>query len=185
MGRSKAWLPVGPEFLLQRVARVMSTVVEPLVVVAAADQELPPLPANVIRVDDVVEGQGPLGGLATGLELIQDNTKSVFVAACDMPFLTADLIQRLGSLLDDKYDIVAPKVQGKLHPLAAVYRPKAQLVASGLLDQGRRRMTDLLTTMRTREVDEADLGYSLDELLKALANLNTPQDYEEAIQTLE
>ena len=45
MGRPKALLPFGPEVMLERVVRILSAVARPIVVVAAPDQELPPLPA--------------------------------------------------------------------------------------------------------------------------------------------
>ncbi len=44
MGVPKATLPFGPETMLQRVVRLLGTVVSPIVVVAARDQELPELP---------------------------------------------------------------------------------------------------------------------------------------------
>ncbi|MGZ6054814.1 MAG: molybdenum cofactor guanylyltransferase, partial [Isosphaeraceae bacterium] len=43
MGQPKAWLPFGPERMLQRVVRLVSTVTGPIVVVAAPGQELPSL----------------------------------------------------------------------------------------------------------------------------------------------
>ena len=48
MGRPKAWLPFGPELMLQRVVRLIGTVAQPIVVVAA-----PPLPAPVADTDEV------------------------------------------------------------------------------------------------------------------------------------
>ena len=47
MGRPKAWLPFGPELMLQRVVRLVGTVARPIVVVAAPGQDLPELPAGV------------------------------------------------------------------------------------------------------------------------------------------
>ncbi|HUR55514.1 MAG TPA: NTP transferase domain-containing protein, partial [Gemmataceae bacterium] len=47
MGRAKAWLPFGGETMLQRVVRVVGEVVSPVVVVAAAGQDVPPLPVGV------------------------------------------------------------------------------------------------------------------------------------------
>ena len=53
MGRSKALLPFGPETMLQRTVRIVrAAVAGPIVVVAAADQSLPPLPADVAVVVD-------------------------------------------------------------------------------------------------------------------------------------
>ena len=67
MGRPKAWLPFGDERMLERVVRLVGTVARPIVVVAAPDQELPALAADVAVVRDPVAGRGPLQGLAAGL----------------------------------------------------------------------------------------------------------------------
>src|SRR5258708_11619485 len=67
MGRPKAWLPFGPEVMLQRVVRMLSEVVAPIIVVAAPDQDVPALPAGVVVVRDEERGRGPLQGLAAGL----------------------------------------------------------------------------------------------------------------------
>ena len=45
--------------MLQRVVRLLGTVVSPIVVVAARDQELPELPADVIVTRDEREGARP------------------------------------------------------------------------------------------------------------------------------
>src|SRR5258705_212022 len=66
MGASKALLPFGPETMLQRVVRLLETVVSPIVVVAAADQQLPDLPPDVIVSRDEREARGPLEGLRAG-----------------------------------------------------------------------------------------------------------------------
>ena len=52
MGSPKAWLPFGPETMLQRVVRLLGTVVSPIVAVAAPEQSLPELPAEVIVTRD-------------------------------------------------------------------------------------------------------------------------------------
>ena len=59
MGTSKALLPFGDETMLQRVVRLLSTVVDPIVVVAAAGQSLPDLPADVIVTSDDVAKSKP------------------------------------------------------------------------------------------------------------------------------
>src|SRR5690349_629710 len=68
MGRPKALLPFGPELMLQRVVRILSTVVAPIVVVAARDQELPSLSGDVLPARDEREGRGPLEGLLAGMK---------------------------------------------------------------------------------------------------------------------
>src|SRR5436309_3861988 len=70
MGLPKATLPFGPELMLQRVVRLLSAVVQPIVVVAAPNQELPPLPGNVLLARDEREARGPLEGLFAGLSAL-------------------------------------------------------------------------------------------------------------------
>src|SRR5438034_1928815 len=67
MGRPKAWLPFGGELMLPRVVRLLGQVVQPIVVVAAPEQDVPPVPPDVAIVRDEGRGRGPLQGLAAGL----------------------------------------------------------------------------------------------------------------------
>ena len=69
MGRSKAWLPFGPEVLLQRVVRRLGGA-GPVFVVAGPGQGLPELPGDVVIVRDPVADRGPLQGLTAGLEAL-------------------------------------------------------------------------------------------------------------------
>ncbi len=62
MGQPKAWLRFGPEFMLQRVVRLVSSVVGPIVVVAAPGQELPELPETVFVARDPERGAGRCKG---------------------------------------------------------------------------------------------------------------------------
>src|SRR2546423_13915019 len=71
MGRPKAWLPFAGELMLPRVVRLLEEAVRPIVVVAAPDQEVPPLPPHVAIVRDEEKGRGPLQGLAAGLAALR------------------------------------------------------------------------------------------------------------------
>src|SRR5215216_3969334 len=95
MGRPKAWLPFGDEVLLQRVVRILSAVVDPIVVVAAPDQELPSLPPATLIARDDREYLGPLNGLATGLSALRGRADVAYLSSCDVPFLRAAFVQRV------------------------------------------------------------------------------------------
>src|SRR5262245_44239294 len=99
MGRPKAWLPVGGELLLQRVVRVVRQAADPVVVVAAPGQDVPPLPAGVDVVRDDIEGRGPLQGLAAGLAALEGTAEVAYLSACDVPFLTPEFVRRVVSIL--------------------------------------------------------------------------------------
>jgi len=182
MGRPKAWLPFGAETLLQRVVRLLGEVVRPIVVVAAPDQELPPLPGDVLVVRDAEKGRGPLQGLAAGLTALQGLAGAAYLSGCDTPFLQPALVKRLIDLLADK-DICVPKVGEYHHPLAAIYRMKALPVVERLLREDRLRPVFLFEELATRVVTAAELA-DVDPEMRTFGNLNTPADYEDAVARL-
>ena len=120
-GTSKALLAFGAETMLQRVVRLLATVVSPIVVVAAPEQSLPDLPADVLVTRDEQEGRGPLEGLRAGLKALPETVESAYVTSCDVPLLVPDFARRMIDLLAD-HDIAVMEIDGFPHPLSAVYR---------------------------------------------------------------
>ena len=180
MGRPKAWLPFGPEILLERVVRVLSVVVSPVVVVAAPDQELPELPADVLVARDDHEYLGPLNGLAGGLARIAGQAEAAYLSSCDVPFLRPAFIRRIVERLGPA-QVAMPEVGGFKHPLAAVYRVTSLPVIRELLATNRLRpafLAEAVSTMFLREGDFADV----DPTFESLRNINTPEDYAAALR---
>ena len=136
MGRPKAAMPFGPESLVARVARLLGEVVQPVVVVAAAGQELPPLPQGVEIAKDRRAGRGPLEGLAAGLSALSGRVDAAFVTGCDVPLLKPEFVRRMVNLLG-QHAIAVPEVAGGVHPLAGIYRLSVATQADRLLGEGR------------------------------------------------
>jgi molybdopterin-guanine dinucleotide biosynthesis protein A len=180
MGRPKAWLPFGDELLLQRVVRVLGEVVARVVVVAAPDQDVPPLPTGIIIERDPEEGRGPLQGLAAGLAALEGKADAAYLSSCDVPFLTPAFIRRMVELLGDA-TIAVPADGGYKHPLAAVYRLSVRPAVEELLAAGRLRPAFLFEACPTRFVRPDELT-GVDPTLRSLRNLNTPDDYEQALR---
>jgi len=178
MGGSKALLPFGDETLLQRVVRIVSAVVDDVVVVRHAGQALPPLPATVRVVSDEIEDQGPLGGLVPGLRASRADV--VYATGCDVPFLAPAFIEALFERLGDARIAVAED-EGFTHPLAAVYRVDVRPAMERLLAEGRRRPVFLFDEVATVRVDTAALR-AADPALGSLENLNTPEAYAAALE---
>src|SRR3954468_6744923 len=82
MGRPKAWLPFGDELMLPRVVRLLSEVVRPIIVVAAPERKVPPVPADVQVVRDEAKGRGPLQGLAAGLVALEGQADAAYLSSC-------------------------------------------------------------------------------------------------------
>ncbi len=175
MGRPKVWLPFGDEFMLQRVTRILRGVVSPVVVVAAAGQDLPPLPSDVQIVHDELESAGPFAGLSIGLTALLGKVDAAYTTSCDVPLLKSDFVRAMIDQLEG-WQIAIPREQTFYHPLAAVYRTELATTVEGLLDVGQRRMITLLQHARTREVDVEELR-QIDPKLLSLKNTNTPEEY--------
>ena len=182
MGRPKAWLPFGGEIMLPRVVRLLSEVVEPVVVVAALDQAVPPLPAEVGVVRDEEKGRGPLQGLAAGLEALRGRVDAAYLSSCDVPFLQPAFVGRLIELLGE-HSICVPRVGDHHHPLAAVYRLDVEKTVHQLLKQNRLRPFFLFEAVPTRVVEPAELA-DVDPSFQTLRNLNTPEEYGTALREL-
>jgi len=180
MGTSKALLPFGPETMLQRVVRVLAAVVSPIVVVAAAGQSLPDLPPGVIVARDERQARGPLEGLRAGLKALPETIESAYVTSCDVPLLVPDFARRMIDLLAD-HDIAVMEIDGFPHPLSAVYRRSTLPHVEALLAQDRLRPVFLFDAVRTRRVLPAEM-LSADPQLLTLRNLNTREDYLEALK---
>jgi molybdopterin-guanine dinucleotide biosynthesis protein A len=183
MGRPKAWLPFGGELMLPRVARLMGEAVSPLVVVAAPEQEVPPLPPEVAIVRDEEKGRGPLQGLKAGLEALRGGADAAYLSACDVPFLKPAFVRRLVELLGEHH-VCVPRVGEYHHPLAAVYRLSVLDAVTRLLSEGRLRPFFLFESVPTRVVTAEELG-DIDPDFQSLRNLNSPEDYEAALRELE
>jgi molybdenum cofactor guanylyltransferase len=179
MGTSKALLDFGGETMLQRVVRLLGAVTSPIVVVAAADQALPPLPPAVTIARDEQEAQGPLEGLRVGLQALPETVDVAYVTSCDVPFLVPAFAQRMIELAADA-DVAVIDLDGLPQPLSAAYRRRTVLPeAVRLLTANRRRLTDLFDMVRTRHVSVTDVA-DVDSQLMTLRNLNSMDDYRKA-----
>jgi molybdopterin-guanine dinucleotide biosynthesis protein A len=201
MGRSKAWLPVGDRTMLETVVGAIAAglraaagakasnivaapaAAAPIVVVGAPGQDLPEAGEPVLRVDDDIEGEGPLRGMAAGFAALQGRAEAAFVSSCDVPLLRPALVARMIALLGDD-DIAVPVVEGLHHPLAAVYRIEVLETVRDLLARQMRRPSFLFERRLTRLVPAAELE-AADPRLDSLKNFNTPDEYESLVRSLE
>lgn len=194
MGRPKAWLPLGERTMLETVADAVRQGLRaaggeihasapPLVVVAAPGQELPALDPGVQRVEDEIEGEGPLRGMAAGLAALQGRAGAAFVSSCDVPLLRPGFVRRMLELLDG-HDVVVPRHADRHHPLAAVYRIGVLAVVRDLLASGLKRPFSLFERVKTRVVEASDFA-DVDPQLESLANFNTPDEYAALLRRLD
>lgn len=183
MGTPKAWLTIGGELMLPRVARLLQQAVSPIVVVAAVGQDLPPLPRDIAVVRDGEPERGPLQGLAAGLAALEGLTEAAYVTSCDVPFLRPAFIRRMIELLGANH-ICVPHVGNYHHPLAALYRLDVLGAVKALLQANQLRLIYLFDKAPTRIVEAHELA-DIDPDFATLRNLNTPEAYEQALRDAE
>ncbi len=174
MGRPKALLEFDGEPLIAHVVRRLRTVVRDVVVVAAPDQELPPLPATVVH--DEVAYQGPVAGMHHGLVAAAGDV--AYVTSCDAVFMNRALI-RLALSRIDGYDAAVPHWDARLQPLHAAYRRSVIPYLARQLAAGDLRAVHLFDTVRTRRIEEDEIR-AVDPEGWHFFNMNTPEDHERA-----
>jgi molybdopterin-guanine dinucleotide biosynthesis protein A len=180
MGRPKADLPFGQEVMLSRVVRLLRSVVDPIVVVAAPHQRLPAVTEGVEVVRDRHEYRGPLEGICRGLNALQGRADAAYATACDVPLLVPAFVDKLRTLLGD--DDVAVPVEGRYHhPLAAIYRTRVLPDIEQLLGCDQLRPVFLYERVDTRKVP-VDMLRDVDPQLQTLRNINTPEEYEQLLR---
>ena len=179
MGMPKAALPFGTELMLQRVVRLLSAEVRPIVVVAAPGQSLPAISADVLVARDHRENRGPLEGLRAGLLALADHAEAAYATSCDVPLLVPSFVRRMIDSLG-QHQIAVPQEKRFYHPLAAVYRTSLIPDIQRLLDQDQLRPAFLFDAVSTNRVSVDQLR-DVDRDLSTLENLNHPQEYLDAL----
>lgn len=178
----KALLPVGNELMLQRVVRIVSSVVSPLIVIASRDQDLPELTEAVTIIHDRESAAGPLSAIGHGLEVLKDQCEAAYVSGCDTPLIQTEFIEMIISRLGKNQ--LAMVQEGKwFHPLAAVYRTSLSEPIQQLLNSNKRRPLDLAETVDTCFLDAEELR-EVDPDLQGLQNINTREQYHNLLQEM-
>jgi molybdopterin-guanine dinucleotide biosynthesis protein A len=102
------------------------------------------------------------------------------VVACDLPFVTTDLLQRLLDLGIDADATVPIQVDGHPQPLCAVYRrPPCLAAADQSIANGEHSPRALLDKVTTRYVPFAEIS-DLAQAEFFFFNVNTPGDRRQA-----
>jgi len=165
MGRPKAWLKVGDTILLRWVIdRLAPSFEEVITAFAEPEQMEEPIPYRIVF--DRRRMAGPLAGIEAGLEASLHDT--VFVIACDMPYVTPEVAQ-MAVAAARSCDAAVPRIDGRPEPVCAAYRRAALHHISASLDAGSRRAADVLAQM-----DVTWLEHVPSDVVRSL---NTPDDY--------
>jgi molybdopterin-guanine dinucleotide biosynthesis protein A len=128
-------------------------------------------------------GAGPLAGIAAALS--DSDSSWNLILACDLPHLSEPWVDRmLRRAMSSADQVVLPRTDRGVQPLAAVYHSSCREHIRAVLASGMRKVTEAVSGLRADVVDESE-WQDIDSPGLVLTNMNTPEDYREALRARE
>ncbi|MFM8415677.1 MAG: molybdenum cofactor guanylyltransferase [Planctomycetota bacterium] len=178
----KAALEIAGDSMLARVCRTLAGEVGRVIVVAAAGQPLPALPAGVEIIRDRRPAAGPLAAIHDGLVHAGAGPKVAVIASCDVPDIAPEVIRVLvAAAREPGVRWAVPVVRD--HPqvlVSAVATDLADTIAAAVA-AGRLSPRLLLADLRREQPASIrmlaeDQFTAVDPALASFADIDTPGD---------
>jgi len=119
-------------------------------------------------IEDIYSDCGPLGGIHAGFA--NSETDWIFVLGCDMPFLSEEFLQFLGSKRSAAEAIV-PIHDGQAEPLCSLYHRSAMPKIESLLLEKKLKMMDVVKFLDTKFIEVPEKF----EPVRLFRNINSPE----------
>ena len=175
-GADKALADIRGVPLVERVVQVMTAIFPHVILITNTPKRYRFL--NLPMHEDLVKGIGPLGGIYTGLKLMEG--RAGFVAACDMPFLSTDLVRHMVEI-QGNFDAVVPKMDWKIEALHALYSRCCLPAIEGLIDSRQYQVFKFFSQIDVRYIDEDEIRV-YDPDLRSFYNVNDPREWQKAVR---
>lgn len=178
MGTNKSLLPIDGKANIQLIKEQLTPYFSQIMI-ATNDFEAYAF-LGLPMINDEYKGLGPMAGIHAGLK--NSKTETNFFVACDMPFSSGELAKHLVDL-NEEYEAVVPRINGKLHPLFSVFKKMILPKIEQCLLRENLRMSDFLSTLDVRYVNEIELANVISgNIEKIFYNMNSPLDYQKVIR---
>jgi len=177
MHRDKAALEYRGKSQLDRAFELASRHVARVFVSVRANQTADPTRAQRPMIVDSVAGEGPTVGIRSALAAYPQI--AWLVLACDLPFLSDAVLSRLMGERDPASLATAYRSahDGLPEPLCAIWEPAAGRALASYQADGDRCPRKFLIRHATHLLEPKDP--------RALDNINTPEEYAEALAALD
>ncbi len=175
-GSNKALARFNGTPLIERVTSALGSVFKNLIIITNT-----PLEYSYLKIplyQDIIKGMGPVGGIYTGLDVIEDDW--AFFCACDMPFINEGLVRYIAGLKGE-FDAVVPKVDWKIEPLHALYSKRCLNAMKDLIDKKEFQTIKAFNNLRVRFVEEKEIK-KFDPELKTFLNVNRQDELERIVK---
>jgi molybdopterin-guanine dinucleotide biosynthesis protein A len=177
MGEDKALKAFLGRPLIQRVVERLAPIADEIIVTTNNPDDYRFL--NLRLFPDLKPGRGALGGLYTAIASAIHPV--VAVAACDMPFASATLLEAMSRLLiEEDADVVIPRSGEGYEPIHAVYRRATCLPAiESAIDADQWKVISWFPKVKVRVLTPDEIK-RYDPSGLAFWNVNTPEEFSKA-----
>lgn len=176
LGRDKAWEDVGGQRIIDRVIGALQSSCHEVLIIGDRPErqnELS-LPKCIQYRSDELKGRGSIGGLYTGLKA--SDTLWSLVVACDMPFISRELIRFMLSIISkNRCDAIVPVINGRYQPTHALYNSTCIPFIEKNISSGNFRMDSYFDEIYLEEISE-DVINSIKGAELSFFNVNTEDD---------
>src|SRR5262249_47497419 len=133
---------------------------------------------EVELIPDLHDHCGPLGGIFTALNHCRDQVSSALMLACDLPFITSEILLLLSHIHNEELNELTMPVDqfGRAQPLAAIYACNCLPVVERLLAENLLRVNGIYPSVRLRRVSFEEFA-QLPGAENFFLNINTPEDH--------
>ena len=167
MGKDKGFILWNGKAFAQHVIDVLRPLTDEIIIVSDN-------PAydffQTKRVQDIIKNSGPLAGLHAGLT--HASSQNCLVLSCDIPLISAKVLEVLLTYENSEHDAVQVQSRGKTMPLIALYRKHCSEKCQELLQKKQKRLQALASELNMKTVP---LEKGLEQYT---ANINSPQELE-------
>ncbi|HWP44861.1 MAG TPA: molybdenum cofactor guanylyltransferase [Blastocatellia bacterium] len=162
--------------MIERVIDAVAPVTKSVAIIASGGEyERLGLPI----FSDAYPGIGPLEAIRTALA--NSPAPRVVLAACDLPFVSAQLFAFLLAAADAQTSVVPMDSAGRLEPLCAVYSKSALDEVTRLIESGERKVSKLIDRIPARVVEFEEMS-GMEGASLFFENVNTPEEYLRAVE---
>ncbi len=176
----KGFLEVGGRTILARSLEMLKKLFRGVVISTNMPERY--FSFGVPLIGDIRDERGPMTGILSLLAATGD--ESVFIVACDMPYINKELIRyivdcskRHGARSKVQADAVMPVFRGRPEPLLGIYSRSAIMVLEEEVRKGKRGIQETLTKLNVLYIPDEEVR-RIDPEGLSFVNINTLNDYE-------
>lgn len=123
-----------------------------------------------IIISDQYQEIGPMGGIYSVLKHCQSD--ALFVIACDTPYITTSLIQKICHQYQGEDILICRDDNGKIHPLCGIYHKRILPLLEKHIQKEHYRLMKMI-----EQTNYQIMTLNHEDSLQ-LQNINTPEDYQ-------